>query len=689
VDGSSVAGKAFDAACALVPNSNGKSGFDKLSVVHALDPIEDDKKPFHLKSLQVVSTYETNLIRARRMYDAAGPKKLEAELLKKEFRSTDEMVPLSSLSYYKTVAGTEHAPPIIACLLKAAHEELHPKFLFMGSFGVSGKKIGAMGTIADCLVRLANTNLVIVKHWRPVPKAKEPFHFVVAYDGSPAAKSSLLQALELVKPSDTLVAVCVSANDFPDESEKKALEEADLLIAASRHLPKPGCNSLFYSMTEGEGAVGEQLTHAADELEADFLVIGSSNVAHGAQNRENMCHLGSVALYCSVHSKSHTIIIKPGTDDLNKAQNSSFEEPILPSASPKMRQGGLHDGGSTPKPSATDSIEDMTNDLSHDLADEPSEHFTVERQRRQEAIQKMTARIKKLLKDLGIEAAKLHKDSTVDQKVLKDHKWNLSLESINLLRSRLLELKTTSSKRMEWRSKLLKVISDFLIKIKGNNKDLPKIEAEYPGLLPESLKGLEDKQNSLMNELGIVLKKDFQNILSELKTTMHKMRVPDREVRKKIKGWEAQPPTEEHLNMLKSLAEKEAKVLAGMQTCLTLIGKREQIHKLLAEHKEKSEKEGSKKARSQADLRREELLRNSKTKDLPEAAEKLRVEIKKFERKFGRVLTIDGHIYSETLEQEEKQRVQELEEEKAAKDAAKAAKEAARKEASNAHAGFQ
>ena len=33
-------------------------------------------------------------------------------------------------------------------------QEIHPKFIFLGSFGLSGKKVGEMGTIADCLVRL-------------------------------------------------------------------------------------------------------------------------------------------------------------------------------------------------------------------------------------------------------------------------------------------------------------------------------------------------------------------------------------------------------------------------------------------------------------------------------------------------------------------------------------------------------
>ena len=46
-------------------------------------------------------------------------------------------------------------------------------------------------------------------------------------------------------------------------------------------------------------------------LSADFLVIGTHQLAPGEENRASPGKLGSVALYSSQHCKCHAIVVKP------------------------------------------------------------------------------------------------------------------------------------------------------------------------------------------------------------------------------------------------------------------------------------------------------------------------------------------------------------------------------------------
>ena len=48
-----------------------------------------------------------------------------------------------------------------------------------------------------------------------------------------------------------------------------------------------------------------------DNMEADFLVIGTKRIAPGAENRASMRMLGSTALYASQNCKCHAIVVKP------------------------------------------------------------------------------------------------------------------------------------------------------------------------------------------------------------------------------------------------------------------------------------------------------------------------------------------------------------------------------------------
>ncbi len=68
VDGSAVSGRGM----------NGRKGTpfsvqDRATVIHTYKKSEEDKKPYHLQSPRLLTSYETNLIRGRRIYDSTGP----------------------------------------------------------------------------------------------------------------------------------------------------------------------------------------------------------------------------------------------------------------------------------------------------------------------------------------------------------------------------------------------------------------------------------------------------------------------------------------------------------------------------------------------------------------------------------------------------------------------------------------
>uniref|UniRef100_A0A6U4LMT2 UspA domain-containing protein n=1 Tax=Hemiselmis andersenii TaxID=464988 RepID=A0A6U4LMT2_HEMAN len=313
VDGSAVSGKAFDACCSFINVQHTKGGIDDLTVMHGVDPKSDAEKPFHLRGARILSSYESNFIKAKRNYDASGKGHMETRVISQTFDGSGPQIPVAQLEWARGAGTTEVAPPIIASLLEATSKQVHPDFVFMGSFGTGGKKVGANGSVTDYLIRLLNSTVCVIKHWRPVPKPEEPATFVVAVDDSPASLKSLEQILVLAKKSDKIVGVTVSRHKGPKDD--KIIEEASKVISAHSGVDSPHINVSWKPLVEGSGTAAEVLINAGEELEADYLVIGSVNTAHGAKNRDNICILGSTALYVCSHSKCHTIIVKPPVND--------------------------------------------------------------------------------------------------------------------------------------------------------------------------------------------------------------------------------------------------------------------------------------------------------------------------------------------------------------------------------------
>mmetsp|Transcript_1895 Transcript_1895/g.5715 ORF Transcript_1895/g.5715 Transcript_1895/m.5715 type:complete len:307 (-) Transcript_1895:33-953(-) len=271
----------------------------------------DLEKPIHLQSPRILQQYETNLIRARRNYDLKGPGRLKSQTFPLEYKTSEELVKVASLEYAESVGTSEHAPAVVAVILDCIAKSFQADYVFMGSFGVGGKRVGEMGSVTDYMLRLCNHTMVVVKHWRPVPKQGEGATFLVCLDGSPAANEGLEKVIFLARDGDKLVCVTVSRHKGPNDVA--IIEKAQQFIQTSAMATKKKLSSqvIWLQQVDGEGTAAEHLIRASERFEADFLVFGSINTAHGAKNRESLIDLGSTALYCSRNSKCHAIIVKP------------------------------------------------------------------------------------------------------------------------------------------------------------------------------------------------------------------------------------------------------------------------------------------------------------------------------------------------------------------------------------------
>ena len=273
----------------------------------------------HDRGARIMSSYENNFIKAKRLYDIHGKGHLKARVATVNFDGWAPPVPVSQLEWAHTESTTETAPPIIASLIDGANKQVHPDYAVMGSFGIGGKKVGANGSVTDYMLRLLNCTVVVVKHWRPVPKPEDPSTFIVAIDDSPAAMQALEKILTLAKKTDKVQGLVVSRHKGPKDDA--IIAEANKLISAHPGNDTPHSNVEWKAKGESQTAA-EVLCYAAEDMEADYLVIGSVNTARGAKNRSNICILGSTALYVAHHSKCHTIVVKPPAVDDEDADKS-------------------------------------------------------------------------------------------------------------------------------------------------------------------------------------------------------------------------------------------------------------------------------------------------------------------------------------------------------------------------------
>lgn len=309
VDGSSVSAKAFDAACFFLSSQNSKGGTDQLTVVHAHDPEIDKAKACHLRGPFIVSSYETNLIKARRVYEGMCSRRLKTRVVSKEFKKSSESVEVCHQDLTRSVTNVENAPPLVAALLRCNAEEIGSDYIFLGSFGEGGTKVGQYGTVTDYLVRLTNATTFVVNHWRPLPKAGEGACLVVAIDGEETSLRAVEEILQISTPADRVIGLLVSRHKGP--RDEAVIKRVDEIVAKHRGEAVPECLCQWAELTEGKGPASQVICDTAEKLEADFLVVGSANLSQGSRSRESMPLMGSTALYCSHHAKCHVIVVKP------------------------------------------------------------------------------------------------------------------------------------------------------------------------------------------------------------------------------------------------------------------------------------------------------------------------------------------------------------------------------------------
>jgi len=319
VDGSAVSGRAFDAMIYFARSMNGRKGTpfavqDRATVMHAYKKSEEDKKPYHLQSARLLNQYETNLIRGRRIYDSAGPQRLVTQVMSTEYwdRNDAKEEELSHLTFERNPGTIETAPPVVASLILKMRTHVRPDFLFVGSFGTgsssSARKIGSNGSVTDYIIRLAPCSVFIIKNWRTVPKEHEAATYVVCLDGGEAAYAGLEQALLLARNGDVIHGITIGHGDESDIHKNVRKTSTDM---ANQTGTRATFSFQYKQMAQEAGPVGEFICHSCDELEADFVVIGTKHLAPGERERSVMPPMGSVALYTSQNSKCHAIVVKP------------------------------------------------------------------------------------------------------------------------------------------------------------------------------------------------------------------------------------------------------------------------------------------------------------------------------------------------------------------------------------------
>jgi len=251
------------------------------------------------------------------VYDTAGPQRLTSQVLTADsttgISAADSEV--AHLTFARTPSTTERAPPLVSSMILKLREKVHPNYLFVGSFGAGGKPVGQLGSVTDYMIRLSPCSIVIVKHWRPVPSLDKKAVYLVALDGGEPAFDGLTQVLHTAKSGDRVRCVIVSPV-APDENDKKTEQRALDIINSSDSLAAGDVSQRLIS-EQSKGSdfpVGLEVCTACDDLEADFLVIGTQKLAPGEENRTTPGRLGSVALYASQNCRCHAIVVKPPVD---------------------------------------------------------------------------------------------------------------------------------------------------------------------------------------------------------------------------------------------------------------------------------------------------------------------------------------------------------------------------------------
>jgi nucleotide-binding universal stress UspA family protein len=136
-------------------------------------------------------------------------------------------------------------------------------------------------------------------------------HVLCAYDGSPAAKAALTEAIELAASMNARLAI-VTVVERPPAGVAAAGVDPDALARPMQHEGgdqlKEACaqvpDDLPLTTLLRAGHAGKEILKAADELGADVLVLGTRGRSRVASNL-----FGSVAADVHFHTKLPILVV--------------------------------------------------------------------------------------------------------------------------------------------------------------------------------------------------------------------------------------------------------------------------------------------------------------------------------------------------------------------------------------------
>eukprot|EP00455_Lapot_gusevi_P016265 TRINITY_DN1834_c0_g1_i1.p1 TRINITY_DN1834_c0_g1~~TRINITY_DN1834_c0_g1_i1.p1 ORF type:complete len:310 (+),score=103.11 TRINITY_DN1834_c0_g1_i1:69-932(+) len=276
VDGSDISAKGFDVTLSILKRAD-----DHKSIIPDQDKVV------------VIHVYDRSKI--------ALPEQFRPERIRSHFETL--CVGQLPANNYRVVTVENHESKTRETLCRAVQEE-KADYLVMGFFGRKGPKEdpSVMGSTADFSIRAANTTAILIKHTAPVPSADEPVRFVVGLDGSERSYRALQAAVNLSKPSDTMVLLHVYS---PREAHANTHLDIERIKSRSRQI----CSAAPQLTTKFELLEGNKITQTLMEYinngDFHFLAIGADG--QRASN-ENVSSIGSVSDSLAKKSLCHVII---------------------------------------------------------------------------------------------------------------------------------------------------------------------------------------------------------------------------------------------------------------------------------------------------------------------------------------------------------------------------------------------
>ena len=248
---------------------------DALIICHVFVDSEQAGLPLNQRADTIKRKYEGLLSSHKLVYDRSSP------------------VPLR---YDVQTVAVEQKSHIVSGISNFINDN-KPDVVVLGFLGM-GRKENINGSVISHILQSCPCSL-IVKHFRTIPGPEDAAKVLITTDGSPVSEQAIDIGCKLLRPNDVVKIITLSGNRGPrDESVLEKAQE----IAKKRQVNAENLEIKFVAR-DTSVSVGKQLCALVDELDTDFLVMGSVGIGSAVS-------LGSVAKFVLKNSRSHVMVVR-------------------------------------------------------------------------------------------------------------------------------------------------------------------------------------------------------------------------------------------------------------------------------------------------------------------------------------------------------------------------------------------